>query len=167
MTGLVTRAWAALVIACPWFATAVSAVCAAGAQEPPEVTWLALELEAEDGAVPLLSPLELFGPELVELADFGPELPELELPELAEPELEAVGPEECRVVVAACAEPGSVTPMPAAASTLAVAATRVMARSLDWCRFLAAIAASRWSSRARAVMMIPPDWLLADLQHGR
>jgi hypothetical protein len=106
--------------------------------------------------VPVLSPLELFEPEPAERADFEPELVELELPELADFEPAAVAPEECRVVVAACAEPGSVTPMPAAASTLAAPAARVTVRSLDWCRFLAAIAASRRSSLAGFVMTIPP-----------
>lgn len=116
----------------------------------------------------VLSPLELFEPELFELelfelAELEPEDLERALPELAEPV--DVELDECWVV-AACAEPGSVTPMPAAASTLAAPAASVTARSLDWCRFLAAIAASR-SSLAGFVMTVPPDWLLACLQHAR
>jgi hypothetical protein len=119
------------------------------------VTWL--EPELADGAVPELSPLELELLELFELADLERELPEpedfaLELP--VDVELD-----ECWAA-AACAEPGSVTAMPAAASTLAAPAARVTARSRDWWRFLAAIAASRWLSLAGCVMAIPPGRLL-------
>jgi hypothetical protein len=137
-----------------------------GGQEPPEVTWP--EPELDDGAVVLLRPLERFEPELFELAEFALEDFEPELPELAEPELaEPVDVEldEC-CVVAARAEPGSVAPMAAAASTLPAPAASVTARSLDWCRFLAAIAARR-SSLAGFVMAGPSGRLLADLQPGR
>jgi hypothetical protein len=84
----------------------------------------------------VLSPLELFEPELFELelfelAELEPEDFERALPELAElAEPVDVELDECWAV-AACAEPGSVTPMPAAASTLAAPAASVTARSLD------------------------------------
>jgi hypothetical protein len=123
------------------------------------VTWL--EPELDDGAVPALSPLE---PELLELF-------ELELLELLDPDdVELELPVEVELdewwVVAACAEPGRVKPMPAAASTLAAPAARVTVRSRDWWRSLAAIAASRWLSLAERVMVIPPGrvaWLVISM----
>jgi hypothetical protein len=81
-----------------------------------------------------------------------PELPELEL----EPEPEPLVAElagECWAA-AACAEPGSAKLTPAAASTLAAPAAAVTARSLDWLRFLAAIAACRSASPCAVILIL-------------
>jgi hypothetical protein len=116
--------------------------------------------------VPELRPLEL--PELpellVELPELLVELPELPEPleELPEPELLVpVLAEEC-CAAAACAEPGSARLTPAAASTLAAPAAAVTARSLDWLRFLAAIAACRSGLPCAAIVVLSPLSLLQD-----
>jgi hypothetical protein len=110
--------------------------------------------------VPEPRPLAL--PELLELL---PELPELpaELPELPELCAELREPELLVPVLAAgccaalaCAEPGSARLTPAAASTLAAPAAAVTARSLDWLRFLAAIAACRSGLLCAVILVLSP-----------
>ncbi len=99
--------------------------------------------------MPELRPLGL--PE--ELPELPEELPEL-LAELREPELLVLAEECCAAV--ACADPGSARLTPAAASTLAAPAAAVTTRSLDWLRFLAAIAACRSGLFCAVILVLSP-----------
>jgi hypothetical protein len=99
-------------------------------QEPPDVT--CPDPELDDGGAALLKPLEL-------LEDCEPD----ELPAPADVADLPAEPLTACCAAAACAEPGSMTLIPAAATALATPAAAVTARSLDTFRSLAATAASR------------------------
>jgi hypothetical protein len=128
-------------------------------QDPPDVAWLAPELDV--GAEPELKPLEL---EPVELEPVEPEEPELEEPELEEPvepvELEGRGlaadePEFAEVepvdVLEWCVEPGRARASAPAVTTLAMPTAVVAERTLSRPRSLAAMA-RRMPSRCSLLM---------------